>query len=124
MKMSFNFVLSLILAMVATVAFAQASDVVAPASELVSAGKLGWMSSVMAILLQLAKSDLFGGLFGKIDKAYQPAVVLLLGQLAGLVESIVSGQPFPKAAIEWLLASGNAMALYAVIVKPFTKKKS
>jgi len=104
-------------------AFGQDGDV-EPVVGLVASSKLAWMSSALAIILQLSKSEMLGGLFAKIDKAYQPAVVLLIGQLAGLVDTLISGEPFSKAAIEWLLASGNAMALYAVIVKPFTKKNA
>jgi len=100
-----------------------AAEIVSDPTLVESAVKIGWLSSGFALLLQLAKSDLLGGLFAKVDEAYQPAVVLLLGQLAGLVDSIANGKKFGPAALEWLLVSGNAMALYSVIIKPFKKKK-
>lgn len=116
---SLNFTIALMMIMISASAYAGSVGLVAPES----AEKLGWLSGVMAIVLQVAKSDLLGGIFAKVDKAYQPAVILLLGQLGALVESVNSGIPLKTAAIQWLLASGNAMALYAVIIKPFTKKK-
>lgn len=100
-----------------------ASDPSIAPSVVESASKVGWMSGLLALALQIAKSDLLGGVFAKIDKAYQPAVVLVIGQLAGLIESVATGKPLGQAAVEWLLSSGNAMALYTVIFKPFSKKK-
>lgn len=106
------------------VAFAQVvmGDLAAPLVQ--NASKLGMLSGFLAMLLQLAKSPMLGGLFSKVDPSYQPAVVLLVGQLIALVDSLVAGKPFGQAAIEWLLVSGNAMAIYTVVIKPFTKKKS
>jgi len=100
---------------------AEAAPVLQPLAE--TATKVGWASAALALALQLAKTDLFGGIFAKISTDYQPAVVLLLGQLGALIEAVNGGKSLGQASIEWLLTSGNAMALYAVAIKPFTEKK-
>jgi len=102
-------------------AFAAEAGVVAPIAEV--AGKVGMWSAVLAFGLQLAKSDLLGGLFAKVSSDYQPAVVLLLGQLGALIESVGTGKSLGQASLEWLMSSGNAMALFNVVIKPFTNKK-
>lgn len=124
-----NAMLVLVVAFISSLAImlfispAFAAEAVAAAPSIVdSAEKVGWLSGALALALQVAKSDILGGIFAKIDPAYQPAVVLVLGQLGGLVESVASGKPLATAAIEWLLISGNAMALYTVVFKPFKKK--
>jgi hypothetical protein len=88
-----------------------------------SATKIGWASGALALLLQIAKTPLLGGIFTKIDPGYQAAVVLVLSGIASVIESVGTGKPLLQSALEWLFTATNAMAIYTVVMKPFKKKK-
>lgn len=130
---TYRFVVRFMMMLIAVMSFTIVSQAIAqvvggaplaaPGDLAQAASKIGWLSGLMVVLLQLAKSEVLGAYFSKISPSYQPAVVLLLGQLGALVEMVASGKPLGHAAIEWLLVSGNAMALYTVVVKPFSRKK-
>ncbi len=87
-----------------------------------SASKIGWASGVLAMLLQLAKTPILGGIFAKIDPGYQAAVVLVISGIASIIEAVGTGKPLLQSALEWLFTATNAMAIYTVIFKPFKKK--
>jgi len=88
-----------------------------------SASKIGMASGLLAVLLQIAKTPMLGGLFAKIDPGYQAAVVLVLSGIASVIESVGTGKPLLQSALEWLFTATNAMAIYTVIFKPFKKKE-
>ncbi len=88
-----------------------------------SASKIGWASGLLAMLLQLAKTPILGNIFAKIDPGYQAAVVLVIGGIASVIESVGTGKPLLQSALEWLFTATNAMAIYTVVMKPFKKKK-
>ena len=131
MKLNFNFsilsILAICLCMIGAFApeIAWATQAAAEAAPAIveQAKWVGTVSSVLAFGLQLLKNDLFGGLLNKLDKRYQPALVVLLTQIGALVQSVASGKNLLQAAIEWAFVAGGAMAIYTLVIKPFTKKK-
>jgi len=108
---------------VSFVAIAAGVDPVVATGIAGSATKIGWASGILALFLQLAKTPILGSIFEKIDPGYQAAVVLVIGGIASVIESVGTGKPLAQSALEWLFTATNAMAIYTVIMKPFKKKK-
>lgn len=100
-----------------------AAEAVSQPALVESAKWVGIASAVLSILLQIAKTDVMGRIFAKIDTGYQPAVILLFTQVIALLESVATGGEWKTVAIQWLFVGGGAMLIYSVIIKPFTKKK-
>lgn len=52
-----------------------------------------------------------------VPDRWKPVVVLALGQVYGVLQSVLSGKRWPEAVVQGLVASGAAFTLYAAVVK-------
>lgn len=85
-------------------------------------GVLGCISLSITIIISITKLDFMGNLFQKLNPYIQRALVVVLGQISGILIAVIGGVVWYEAIIAGLLSSGGAIAIYEVI-KPFFKKK-
>lgn len=121
--------------MIATIGFALGQE--AASGEVVAAPDLG--ASIVALIeafkggaapaaiivavMQLLKTEFLGNLIGKLHAGVVPLLVLLLGLASGVLMDIGAGTSWLESLVKGLFNGGGALALYAVVVKHFVKKK-
>jgi len=83
-------------------------------------GPVGIGMSVVVVLTQLSKTEIFGKIFKKME--YKRLFVTVIGQIYGMLFMVQSGSSWLNAAFIGLLSSGGAVAIWEA-VKPLVEKK-
>ena len=138
MKIFNKMFLFMLMILLTTIALAQDGTPVDPALtlsqlfnmviDLVTNWKIlsGWVitSSILVILIGILKSNLTDALFLWHTKGpiIRRAVVVVLGQVLGIILAISTGVTWYSAIIIGLFTSGGAVIIYNVL-KPLWKKK-
>ena len=86
-------------------------------------GTLAIVSAIIIIIIQILKTKLVGGWFGKRSPLMKRAILVILGQISGIVLMVLGGIDWIPAIMTGLVTSGGAMSIYEVI-KPFFAKKA
>lgn len=95
-------------------------DLIALITNYKVAGPLATASGALVIIMEMLKKGFIGKLLdGK--PVTKTLVIVLLGQISGVLIAIVGGVGYLDAAIQGLFASGGAMAIWSA-VKPMLKK--
>lgn len=107
----------------AGVALAQetAPELGASIEGLIASFQAGKVAIIVAVI-QLLKTDFLGNILGKVHKGAVPLLVIVLGLLVGALESVATGTTLVAGLLSGLLAGGQGIALYDVVVKFFVKK--
>lgn len=82
---------------------------------LIDAVKVGSVAPIIVAVVQLLKTDLFGGLLLKINQKYVPVVLTVLSVVGNVAVGVVQGKKWLPSAIEGLFISGGAMAIYETV---------
>lgn len=86
---------------------------------------MGWLGGGMfAVLLavQLLKSPLLAQIFSKANPAVKPLILIVLGQVYGVLYLVFSGANWGSALVVGLITSGGAIAIWEGISPLFKKK--
>jgi hypothetical protein len=87
-----------------------------------SLGKLGLAMALINLIAMLLKTDAVGGWFSKAHPLVKRAVLLGLGQVAGILLAVEGGAGVTAAIFGGLITSGGAVALFEA-VKPLLPAK-
>lgn len=71
-------------------------------------------AAIIGLLAFLAKQERLGGLFSRVPVQQRPRVIAALGVLAGILDAVVRGTPWPQAVTNGLLSGGLAMLVHGV----------
>jgi len=84
-------------------------------------GTLSIVMAVLIILVQILKSKLAKGWFGKQSRLIRRTTVVVLGVAMSIVALMMQGQDMVSALIAGLVTSGGAVTIYEVGIKPWMK---
>lgn len=82
---------------------------------LIDAVKVGSVAPIIVAVVQLLKTDLFGGFLLKINQKYLPLILAVLSVVGNVAVGVVQGKKWLPSAIEGLFISGGAMAIYETV---------
>jgi len=90
-------------------------------------GGIGLASAILATIIQFLKTDLMGGFLdkaGRFGPNIRRLIILVLGQVSGVILSLSSGKfSWVDAIVSGLITQGGAVAIYEYL-KPFFKKSA
>ncbi len=75
---------------------------------------LALAAAVIGLLARAAKEDRLGGLFARVPVQQRPRVIAALGMLAGILDAVVRGTPWPNAIVGGVLTGALAMWAHGV----------
>lgn len=85
-------------------------------------GTLGIASTILVIIVSVLKGPWCKGWFGKRSPAIKRFIIICLGQIIGVIVSIISGDVWYTAIIQGILVSGGGVLIFEAL-KPLLKKK-
>ena len=83
---------------------------------------IGIASAIVVILIQLLKTEMLGNLMNKLPPFWKRILIVLLGQISGILIGVNSGMGWVNSIIAGLLTSGGAIAIYECLKPLFVKK--
>ena len=85
-------------------------------------GPLGMGMTAVLLTVWLLKTKFLGSIFKALSSPVKRVVVVVLGQVYGLLYMVQSGMGWGEAAISGIFMAGGAMAIYEAI-KPLLPSK-
>jgi hypothetical protein len=86
-------------------------------------GTMGIMMVLINLLIAILKSSWASGWFGKQSRKIRTAVIILAGQVQGILLLMTSGMTWGEAIVSGLFASGAAVTTWQLVMKPFFTKE-
>lgn len=85
-------------------------------------GTLGAVSAILSLLIGILRGPWLDGWFAKLGQGWKRAIILILGQVLGIIIMLVEGSVWYVAIIQGLFTSGGAILIYETL-KPLLGKK-
>jgi len=102
------------------------TDIINAVSSLISnwkaLGSIGIVAAIINVIVLILSSQWCKGWFGKKSPMIKRIIIVVLGQVAGVLTIIIGGAGWVDALVTGLISSGGAVALWEAL-KPVFKKK-